>query len=137
MDNCYLAAYSIPPFLTYRMIKTRTLTAQSLRLAFTAILGLSVLNASAAPGGQEANARVITFSPAEGLKASNAASILSNRLDLRNGTDELRSAYVEHPGDGLEIQRFNQYFKGIRMAHASYTLASKNGIAAYAVGNFF
>lgn len=100
------------------------------------MFGLVSLTASAGPG-QESNATLINFSASEKLQGSDAANILSRRLDLRTGVDELRSVYVEHPGMGIEVQRFNQYFKGIRVAHGTYTLTSKNGLATYAFGKYF
>lgn len=116
---------------------TRSLAAQSLRLACAAMFSLGTLTSGAREGGQELNATLINFKLSEQLKASDAASILANRLDLRAGVDELRSAYVEHPGDGLQVQRFHQYFKGIRVAHGTYSVTSKDGIAAYAFGKYF
>lgn len=116
---------------------TRSLLARTLRVACLAVLGFGVTAADARPGAQEANSTWMSFSESEGLRADDAANILGRRLDLRKGLDELRPAFSEKPGNGLEIQRFNQYFKGLHVAHGSYVLASKNGIAAYAFGKFF
>jgi len=82
------------------------------------------------------SADIIRFSENEHLSAENAAQILSDRLKL-SSSEELRSVYIEKPGDGLQVQRFNQYYKGIPVAHGTYTLTSKNGIASYAFGKYF
>lgn len=119
------------------MKKSRSLLVRSLSIACFVAFGLGTIAAHANPGAQEANSTWVMFSPSEGLRASDAASILSKRLDLRPGIDDLRPAFDEKPGNGLEIQRFNQYFKGIHVAHGSYVLASKDGVAAYAFGKFF
>jgi Zn-dependent metalloprotease len=116
---------------------TRSLLARTLRVACLAALGFGVTTADATPGAPEANSAWMTFSQSEGLRAGDAQSILSKRLDLRSGTDELRPAFDQKPGNGLEVQRFNQYFKGLHVVHGSYVLASMNGVATYAFGKFF
>jgi Zn-dependent metalloprotease len=118
------------------MNSTRSFAAKSLRLAFAAMFSVVTFTANAGPG-QESNATLINFSASEKLQATDAARILSQRLELRAGLDELHSVYVEHPGMGVEVQRFNQYFKGIRVAHGTYTLTSKDGLASYAFGKYF
>jgi Zn-dependent metalloprotease len=115
---------------------TRPFAAKSFRLAAAAAFSFLTVTAYAG-SGEERNATLINFSVSEGLKADDAAAILSSRLDLRTGIDELRSVYTEHPDQGIEVQRFNQYFKGVRVAHGTYTLMSKNGIASFAFGKYF
>src|ERR1044072_5479083 len=133
----YLCARIKSHFQILSMKITRSFVALSVRVACVAVLGLGALTANAAPGGHEANATLINFSASEGLKAEDAGKILSNRLDMRQGTDELRSVYTEHPGNGMEVQRFNQYFKGVRVAHGTYTITSKEGVPAYAFGKYY
>ncbi len=103
----------------------------------TAVLLCSSLTAGAQESGKEQQSEMISFSVKEGLRAENAGQILASRLGLRAGIDELRSAYIEHPGEGLEVQRFNQYLNGVKVAHGTYTLTSKNGIASFAFGKFY
>ncbi len=103
----------------------------------SALLFLSVPQARAQQSGPETNSSMISFSSREELRASDAAGILASRLQLRPGVDELRSAYIENPGDGLQVQRFHQYFQGLRVAHGSYSLTSKNGYASFAFGKFY
>lgn len=103
----------------------------------SAMLFLSVPAAHAQDSGPKMTSTVINFSSRDELKATNAAQILAGRLDLRSGVDELRSAYIEKPGDGLQVQRFHQYFKGLRVSHGSYSVSSKNGNASFAFGKYF
>ncbi len=119
------------------MKTTRFLKARSVRYAVTAALVLSASPLFAQNSAQEPASSIISFQESDGLRSTNAATILSERLHLRAGTDELRSVYNERPGDGLEVQRFHQYFKGLKVAHGSYTLTSKNGVAAYAFGKYY
>jgi len=80
--------------------------------------------------------QIIQFSGSEHLSADNALQILTQRLNLSAG-EELRSVYIERPGEGLQVQRFNQYYKGIPIVLGTYTLSSKDGIASYACGKHY
>ncbi len=116
------------------MKTTRFLKARTLGYVCAAMLAFG---ASPLFAQQQESSGSIYFAEKDGFKSENAAQILNDRLHLRAGTDELRAAYDEHPGNGLEVQRFNQYFKGVRVAHGTYTLTSKNGLASFALGKFY
>ncbi len=103
----------------------------------SAMLILSAPAARAQQSGPVMSSSIINFAAREELRASDAASILATRLQLRDGVDELRSAYIENPGSGLQVQRFHQYFKGLRVSHGSFSVTSKNGMASFAFGKHF
>jgi Zn-dependent metalloprotease len=104
---------------------------------YSALLLMGVSPAWAQNSGSDQNASIINFPANSELRGADAAALLTNRLQLRNGIDEIRSAFIQNPGDGLQVQRFHQYFKGLRVAHGSYTLTSKDEMPSYAFGKFY
>jgi Zn-dependent metalloprotease len=116
---------------------TRNFKSRRMSFVCAAMATFVSLSAGAQVGGNVEASQIINFSSEEGLKAGDATKILSKRLELNAANDELRSAYVERPGDGLQIERFHQYYKGVKVEHGSFTLTSKNGVAAYAFGRFY
>lgn len=79
----------------------------------------------------------INFLPTAGLKIENSAEVLKSHLEIDDPNQQLISAYTQRPGDGLAVQRFEQWYKGIKVAHGSFSVAAKNGIITYAHGNIF
>ena len=116
---------------------TRYLSTPMLSRALAALLTLGAFSATAQKSAQAETPQIITFTAAESLRADKAAQILAERLKLNAATDELRSVYTQQPGNGVQVQRFNQYFKDVRVAHGTYTLTSKNGLASFATGKFY
>lgn len=116
---------------------TRNFRSRNKGLAFAAFFMCASLTAAAQSGGSVDASRLINFSASEKLKAEDAAKILSNRLEINTANDELRSAFVERPGGGLQVERFDQYYKGVRVEHGSFSMTSKNGVASYAFGRFY
>ncbi len=105
------------------------------------ILGTIVLSclsgAVCAQQLRQGGSQMLRFKAEEGLAAENAGEILARKLHLNPAADELRLAYDEAAGEGMRVQRFNQYFKGIRVAHGSFSFASRNGVGAFASGKFY
>lgn len=105
---------------------------------FAALLLLHAAPTLAQQSGDDASgAQLIQFNPAQGLRAEDAPASLFTKLELKQGTDELRSEFVEQPGDGFRVERLHQYYKGIRVAHGSMGISSKNGLASFAFGKIY
>ena len=78
----------------------------------------------------------ITFSTQAGYKAGDAAAVLSQYLELNPATDELRYLKSDQAID-VNVARYSQYYKGIRVEHGNYIVASKNGVMSYMMGDYY
>ena len=62
---------------------------------------------------------------------------LKNHLKLRNGNDDLRSDKTEKNKNNIELERVQQYFKGIKVEHGKIHITSNNGKAAFIQMEFY
>jgi Zn-dependent metalloprotease len=76
-----------------------------------------------------------------GLQADNAASWLSQQLQLRSGTDQFRPGATTSVGAGITVQKLQQYYQSYKVEHGSVRVISTAGQVAsmqvefYAVDN--
>jgi Zn-dependent metalloprotease len=110
---------------------------RSLSRVCAILFSCASFDAIAQGGSQVEASQLINFSAQDGLKAEVAVNTLSKRLEFNSNNDEFRSQFLERPGNGFQVQRFNQYYKGIRVEHGSFAIASENGLASYAFGRFY
>ncbi|GAB3201301.1 Zn-dependent metalloprotease [Pontibacter aydingkolensis] len=68
-------------------------------------------------------------------RADQATEVLKTYLDL-SPSDVMKKAKTEKDDIGFTHQRFEQYYKGIKVEHASYIVHSKNGVVQSINGDF-
>lgn len=76
----------------------------------------------------------IVFSP--GVNGSDAQSLMKKYLGL-GPDDQMLLHSVSRPKAGIIVERYQQWIRGIRVAHGSYVLTSKDGEAKYMTGQVF
>lgn len=67
---------------------------------------------------------------ARGLQADNAAGWLSQQLQLRSGTDQLRPGAITRAGADITVQKLQQYYQGYKVEHGSVRIISNAGQVA-------
>ena len=67
---------------------------------------------------------------ARGLQTDNAAGWLSQQLQLRSGTDQLRPVTTTTAGTGITVQKLQQYYQGYKVEHGSVRVISNAGQVA-------
>jgi Zn-dependent metalloprotease len=79
----------------------------------------------------------VSFGTSGAYKAADAAKVFQQYLALNPGTDELRFKAVDKASADISIARYTQFYKGIKVEHGSYIIASKNDVMSYMSGNFY
>jgi bacillolysin len=76
--------------------------------------------------GTDGQPTLIEFSAAgrATLSATNGAQVLRQQLSL-GANDEMRSARLETDQLGFSHQKFEQYYKGVKVEHAAYTVHAR------------
>ncbi|UYZ58129.1 M4 family metallopeptidase [Hymenobacter latericus] len=108
-------------------------------------LGLALLGSAAAmaqtgprPTGRinaaDGMPELVHFSAA-GARYQDARAALRATLPLTSH-DEMRVARLETDGAGIKHERFQQYFKGVKVENATYTAHSRNGEVEVISGDF-
>ncbi len=78
-----------------------------------------------------------TSDPAQSYKMADADRQLRQKLDVRPGTDDLQVLRSDKMKNGLELARFQQSFKGIKVAHGQYLALTKDENLLALTGDFF
>ncbi|MDB5191466.1 MAG: hypothetical protein JWQ96_1029 [Segetibacter sp.] len=68
----------------------------------------------------------ITFQPAANLPANNAKAIIHS-LFILGTQEEVRLFNTMELASGIKLDKYKQYFKGIKVEHSAYVVASRNG----------
>jgi len=76
----------------------------------------------------------IVFAP--GVKATDGQALLQTYLPL-DAADKMVLQKVTRPGNGLVVERYNQWIRGIKVAHGSFTITAKDGEAKYMTGRLY
>ncbi|NDC41845.1 MAG: hypothetical protein EBZ77_09890, partial [Chitinophagia bacterium] len=79
----------------------------------------------------------ITFAADAQVKATDAKAIFIQYLGLNTATGSMQLKYSITTPEGVTTERYNQFFKGIRIEYASFTLVSRNNNVQYMAGNFY
>lgn len=69
----------------------------------------------------------ILFTSAANLSASRATAVIQDLFDL-NAQNDLRLVNSTELKNGVRIEKYKQYFKGVRVEHSTYNVVSKNGV---------
>lgn len=69
----------------------------------------------------------INFKESANVASANAKSVIQ-RLFALEGSNELRSISITELKNNVKVEKFKQYFKGIRIEHSAYNVISKNGV---------
>jgi Zn-dependent metalloprotease len=78
----------------------------------------------------------ILFKEDAPYKLSDADVIFTKYLGLRNNTDELR-VVNNTTASNINITRFQQYYKGVKVEHGNYSIATSNDKVSYVLGDFY
>lgn len=78
----------------------------------------------------------IVFKDGANLRMESSAEVLKDYLEL-NGANELRLKKSQSPSAGITIQRFEQWYEGVKVEHGSYAVMSKNGIISFMHGAIY
>ena len=82
-------------------------------------------------------ASMIVFKDAAAVNKDAVAALFKNFLDLNSGIDELRTMNVTNTGANISVQRFQQYYKGIKVEHGVYVAAIKSDNVHSLNGSFY
>jgi bacillolysin len=81
--------------------------------------------------------RSITLPAGSNYRTGDAQTLFSEYLELNPATDKMVFHHTTNSKMGASVDRYSQYFKGIKVDRASYVVYSKNGIVQYMSGNFY
>jgi Zn-dependent metalloprotease len=70
-------------------------------------------------------------------RTSDAQAIFREYLDINPATDQMVFHHTTNSKMGVSVDRYFQYYKGIKIDRSSYVVYSKNGIVQYLSGNFY
>ncbi|MGI4873654.1 MAG: M4 family metallopeptidase [Janthinobacterium lividum] len=78
--------------------------------------------------GSDQQPVLVEFSAAgrAGLRAADGAQVLRQQLGLKPN-EQMRAVRLETDQLGFSHEKFNQYYKGVKVEHATYTVHSRNG----------
>jgi Zn-dependent metalloprotease len=77
-----------------------------------------------------------SFKAGSNLLVKDAKEIFSQYLPVRTNVDELRFLHTTTVND-MEVHRYQQYFKGIKVEHGNYMLMSKVNVVEHIQGDFY
>lgn len=79
----------------------------------------------------------IRFNENASFALQEADKLFSTYLPLRTNIDQLTKIKEDAAYKELAVQRFQQYFKGIKVEHGSYTVTAKNDKISFMSGEFY
>lgn len=79
----------------------------------------------------------IKFNDNVSYSIKETGELFSKFLPVRKGIDQLTMVQDDAPYGDMEIQRYQQYFKGIKVEHGSYTVTAKNDKVSFMSGEFY
>jgi Zn-dependent metalloprotease len=80
----------------------------------------------------------ISFSASAGLRQDQAQQILSKYLQYSPGGDiDMRFRNTITTKTNITTQRFDEYYKGVKVAYGGFTLTGKDGVVGFMTGNFY
>lgn len=81
--------------------------------------------------------RSITLPADSKYRTSDAQKLFGQYLDINPLTDQMVLDHTTKSKMGVSVDRYFQYYKGIKIDRASYVVYSKDGIVQYMSGNFY
>ncbi len=78
---------------------------------------------------------LISFKPERAYAASEAPRLLREQLGL-SADDQLAVAKVETDPQGYQHEKFQQFYKGVKVEHATYTMHARQGKVETLTGRF-
>ncbi len=78
----------------------------------------------------------IYFKDGAGWRDDQAQEIFSRYLGVDGKVSTMVEAYSTTTKRGVTAKRYNQYFKGVKVAYGSYSLTSRNGVVTFITGIF-
>src|ERR1700740_2742380 len=79
----------------------------------------------------------ILFKDGDTYKFSQCEDVLQKFLPIKKNIDALKKASALQPKKGITVTRYQQYFKGIKVEHGTYTVTSKDDNISYISGEFY
>lgn len=93
--------------------------------------------ASAAQEQKDNSLTSVYFKSGAGWRDDQAQEIFSKYLGVDGQVSTMVEAYSASTKRGVTAKRYNQYFKGVKVAYGSYSLTSRNGMVTFITGNFY
>jgi Zn-dependent metalloprotease/uncharacterized protein YjdB len=79
----------------------------------------------------------ITFTQATGWHDDQAQEIFKKYLGVDGIDNTMVPVYSTTTKSGVTAKRYNQYYKGVMVEYASYSMTSKNSFVDFITGNFY
>lgn len=79
----------------------------------------------------------VRFTDESNIRIVDIPNVFSKYLSIRTNVDELRLLRSDAGKDNIVVNRYQQYFKNIKVEHGSYTATAKNGKVAFINGDYF
>lgn len=80
--------------------------------------------------------KIISFSPTENYTLDRAQDVFSKYLDL-GPSSVLKLVSTETPPEGLTVQRYAQWYQGVKVENSAVTIAAKNGVITLLRANVY
>ena len=80
---------------------------------------------------------VISFSPSAGWKKGQDLEVLKTYLGYDETNTRMQLVYATTTKTQITTSRYAQYFKGLKVAHGSFTLTEKAGLIHFISGNYY
>ncbi|MCD6011822.1 MAG: C-terminal target protein [Flavipsychrobacter sp.] len=85
----------------------------------------------------DAAPRSIYFDNGVSWREDQAQELFKEYLDIDGLIHTMELVSSTTTKNGITVKRYNQYFKGVKVMHGTYTLTCKNGMVAFITGNFY
>ncbi len=82
-------------------------------------------------------AKAIRFSENSSLRSTDAQVIFRKYLPVNGETDKMVLASSTLTKRGVLTERYDQYYKGVKIERGNYVIVSQNGRVSYMMGNFY
>ncbi len=82
-------------------------------------------------------AKAIRFSENSQWRNNNAQSLFRQYLPLNSETDKMVLASSTLTKRGVLTERYDQYYKGIKIERGNFAIISRNGMVGYMMGNYY
>jgi Zn-dependent metalloprotease len=80
----------------------------------------------------------VIFRPESGFRMSRADEVFASVLGMpRSGKTSMQLKQSITTKAGVTTDRYEEYYKGIKIAHGGYTLTGRDGAVSYMTGNYY
>ncbi len=79
----------------------------------------------------------ISFNAGTKVKAADAQAIFQQYLGIDQANTKMVFKNTTNTKAGITVDRYTQYYKGVKVEYGSFVVTSKNGEVSYMTGNFY